>query len=269
VHLPPNIKKTTPVFVTFRLGQDGILCKAIVDVLDKKFEKDLGRGYEWTDKIERGLIESEKKLREKVSEGIVAEGVANNMREKIENVTRISMEGREKDAVAELEKLKAEIENLKKKSIDDELIQRAESICIWTDAAVNLYSHLIDPNEHVKISHKVEELRNVIKTGNKDKIKSLMDDLDKTITFDNHPDIFVLMSCRGLELKLKDKDPVTANKIRTKRVDFEEAFSKGDQNLAVIKFKELVNEMNSARIEGPEGWKNDHGGVEKKYETHH
>jgi hypothetical protein len=242
VHLPPNIKKTTPVFVTFRIGQDGILYKAIVDIQDNKFEKDLYRGNEWTDKIERGLNDAENKLREMVGEGIVTEDAGNNLRKKIENVIRISMEGSEKDAIAELEKLMAEIENLKEKSKYDELFWKALSICNWTEYALHCYSHLLDPNEHRKMSSKVEVLRNVIKTGK----------LDKIITFENHPDIFVLMSCRVLEIKLEDinKDPISANKLRTKRVEFEEALLTGDRNLALDGFKELVNKMYSVTIGG-------------------
>jgi hypothetical protein len=82
------------------------------------------------------------------------------------------------------------------------------------------------------------------------------------------------MTCRSKEDKLTSPpnlDPIAANKLRTKRVEFEQALSKGDEKSIENKLEALLIEINSVEIGGldEKGWKNGPGGVEKKYETQH
>jgi molecular chaperone DnaK len=242
VHLPPGTTTSTPVFITLSFGADGIIRKAIVDVQRNdvnRVEVDLDHGDGWVSKIEQSLQDVEKQAQGKRETGAATVADIHDIRSRINDITRLAMENREREANELLGKLKETIQKLGQLDPADKDLRHAQFICVWTKTALNRYGSLVgSPDEHLKLSRMAEELDAAINRGDKKRMGELAGELD-VITNKNKA-IVLLMNTLFYEEELKPY-PSDQNLLMTKRSEVENALAQNDIKLFETKFSELLS----------------------------
>lgn len=250
--LPKGATKETPVDVTFTLNKNGYLTKVIIELTwnGKKFktEKCISRDDSdaWEGLVDRDISQAEEIIAEKQNEGILNHDTAVRILDKIDAITEEINRGDQRLATDHACELLREANQIQPPPVADELIQKSEGLCGYTEALLNLYGDYLTADKRSQLQQKANSLRDAISRGDRESIERKRQELDAAT--DDAGLVNFLMMARVAELNIEN--PAEADRVRVIRSDLEAAVNRGDTSTAERKISELQQAMTSARIGG-------------------
>jgi len=174
LELPVNLPENTPVEVAFRLDRDGILDQVTVALKDgsgRQIEVYPDRGGERRSRLEKKMDQLRKEWAEKRFL------LDRDVYQKVDELYGQAAEAANRQDLDAFEKILQDMEN--RLSPEPEWKLRARGMLSYSEAAIDQFDWLIDPQQTFRLKKLNDELRRAIDSNNEELTKKKYNEVDK------------------------------------------------------------------------------------------